>query len=65
MLQMRGLQNGNEGKIMTGDPKTKIMDEIRATYKKLRWAKKKGDKENERYLRLRISELRKHIEEVV
>jgi len=50
---------------MTGDPKTKIMDEIRATYKKLRWAKKKGDKENERYLRLRISELRKHIEEVV
>jgi len=48
---------------MTGDPQTKIMDEIRATAKKLRRAKKKGNKENEKYLRLRISELRKHIEE--
>ena len=46
------------------DPQTRIMDEIRATDKKLRRAKKKGDKEKERYLRSRISELRKHIKEV-
>lgn len=41
---------------------TEIMEEIRLTDKRLRRAKKKGDKENEKYQRTHLAQLQKELE---